>query len=121
MEIPFLEQSGIGLQSLEVLQSLTNPTSIAKSDIFGMIGGGILGLIISNKFPNMVVKYVGMVVGAELGILIARMLTKKTAIEKWDECISELDKSSSELNSCSSHLDRAADLAGEAKEAIGGW
>ncbi len=37
MEIPFLEQanpsSGIGLQSLGVLKSLSNPTEIVKSDI----------------------------------------------------------------------------------------
>ncbi len=78
MEIPFLEQNpgGIGLQSLEVLKGLGNPETISKSDIIGLVSGGLVGWWISNKFPNMVVKYVGVVVGAELGILIARLVRK---------------------------------------------
>ena len=65
---------GIGLQSMQVLRGLTDPSSIPKSDIIGLIAGGLAGGHISNKFPNMVVKYVGVVVGAELGILIARLV-----------------------------------------------
>ena len=88
MEMPFLEEkvsninpsSGIGLQSLGVLRGLGNPTGIANSDIIGLIGGGLLGWYISSKFPNMVVKYVGVVVGAELGILVARMISSNTII-----------------------------------------
>ena len=80
MEIPFLEQSS-GLQSLGILQGLGNPeVGISNRDIIGMITGGLAGWWISTKFPNMVVKYVGVVVGAELGILIARMFSSRNTI-----------------------------------------
>lgn len=78
--IPFFEEEETklpGLQSLGVLKGLTNPASVSKTDIAGLIGGGLAGWFIANKFPNMIVKYVGVVVGAELGILIARWLGGK--------------------------------------------
>ena len=84
MEIPFLEtnpSSGTGLQSLGLLKGLGNPEiPVSTSDIIGLISGGLVGWWIATKFPNMVVKYVGVVVGAELGILIARMTTKTTIV-----------------------------------------
>ena len=65
------------LQSIKILQSIGNPEyQISKGDILGLAFGGLLGWWISNKWPNMVVKYVGVVVGAELGILIARMIRR---------------------------------------------
>ena len=71
-----LEQQ-TGLQSLEILKSIINPgIPTAATDIWGLLVGGGIGWYISNKFPNMVVKYVGVVVGAELGILIARMIKR---------------------------------------------
>ncbi len=66
------------LQSIKLLQSLGNPEyQISKAEILGLSLGGIAGWWIANKFPNMVVKYVGVVVGAELGILIARLLIRE--------------------------------------------
>ena len=76
-----LPPRGTGLQSLGVIKGLGNPEiGISKPDIIGMVVGGLAGWFISTKFPNMVVKYVGVVVGAELGILIARMVGSKTTI-----------------------------------------
>ena len=69
---------GFELQSLGVLKGLGNPESnISKSDVAGLIVGGLAGWWVAKKWPNMVVKYVGVVVGAELGILIARMFKKE--------------------------------------------
>ena len=68
------------LQSLGILKGLSNPTDIPRSDIIGLLIGGSVGWVVAKKFPNTVVKVVGVVVGAELGILIARMLASKTTI-----------------------------------------
>ena len=44
VEIPFLGQanSGTGLQSLGVLKGLSNPADIVRSDIIGLVAGGLL-------------------------------------------------------------------------------
>ena len=66
-----------GLNSIGMLQSLANPDiPVDKGDIVGLIGGALVGWLVAKKWPNMVVKYVGMIVGAELGILAARMIKK---------------------------------------------
>jgi len=81
-EIPFIERTnlptgGAGLQSIGVFQQLSgDPANVQKTDIIGMLVGGLAGWYLSAKFPNAVVKYVGIVVGAELGIMIARMTGK---------------------------------------------
>ena len=63
-----------GLNSIGLIRSIGNPEySINNRDVAGLIGGGLAGWYIAKRYPNMVVKYVGIVVGAELGILIARM------------------------------------------------
>jgi len=73
-----LPSRGTGLQSIGLLQSLGTPgTTVSGYDIAGLLGGGAVGWYIAKKFPNMVVKYVGVVVGAELGILIARLIRGK--------------------------------------------
>ena len=81
-----LGQENIGLpqlQSIKILQSIGNPEyQISSSDILGLVLGGGLGWWISSKYPNMVVKYVGVVVGAELGILIARMMGGTTIMRR---------------------------------------
>lgn len=64
------------LQSIGVLKQLNNPVDINTTDLLGLIGGGVTGWLISKKWPNMVIKYVGVVVGAELGILIARLVKR---------------------------------------------
>ena len=70
------DMTGLGsLQSIQMLQSLGNPeTQVSTTDIVGLVGGALIGWWISNKFPKAVVKYIGVVVGAELGILVARMM-----------------------------------------------
>ena len=66
-----------GLQSIGLLQSLGNPDyQISTGDIVGLLCGGLAGWVIAKKWPNMVIKYVGVVVGAELGILVARMVRR---------------------------------------------
>jgi len=63
------------LRSLKTLQQLNeDPSSVSMTDIIGLVGGGALGLYVSTKFPNAIVKYIGIIVGAELGIAIARVL-----------------------------------------------
>ena len=65
------------LQSLQVLQQMTNPgTTVSTIDVVGLIGGGLVGWWIASKFPKAVVKYIGVIVGAELGILVARMVRR---------------------------------------------
>ena len=71
-------EPGVGLQSLGILKGLGNPEiPVSTSDIVGLLVGGLAGWWISTKFPNMVVKYVGVVVGAELGILVARLIGRR--------------------------------------------
>ena len=66
-----------GLQSIGLLQSIGNPdTEVSTGDIIGLIGGGAIGFLLAKKFPSLVIKYVGVIVGAELGVLIARMIRK---------------------------------------------
>jgi hypothetical protein len=65
----------INLQSMKVLGSLADPTSGVKtSDVIGLAGGALLGWFLAKKFPNFVVKGVGVLAGAELGIIIARLI-----------------------------------------------
>ena len=73
--------NGIGsLQSLQVLQSIGNPDyPLNKQDLIGLIGGGLAGWLASKKYP-MIPVYVGIIVGAEIGILIARMFVTPTQI-----------------------------------------
>lgn len=76
-----LPPRGTGLQSIGLLQSIGNPEyEISTGDIIGLVAGGLMGWWIAKKWPNMVVKYVGVVVGAELGILVARMIGKTTVV-----------------------------------------
>ena len=67
------------LQSIEVLKSLANPTGVEvpKAEIAGLIAGGLLGWWISNKHPKLVSKYIGVIVGAELGILLVRSVKSR--------------------------------------------
>jgi NAD kinase len=71
-----------GLQSIGLLQQLSeDPSAVSKTDLIGLLGGGALGLYISTKFPKAVVKYIGIIVGAELGIMIVRaMKTPKGSV-----------------------------------------
>ena len=63
------------LNSVKLLQSIGQTgISIDRNDIIGLIAGAVLGWMVAKKWPNMVVKYVGVIVGAEMGILVARML-----------------------------------------------
>ena len=65
------------LRSISILQQLSNdPSSVSMTDIIGLLSGGALGLYVANKFPNAIVKYVGIVAGAEMGIMIARALKR---------------------------------------------
>lgn len=70
-----------GLQSIGLLQQLSeDPSVVSKPDLIGLIGGGALGLYVANKFPKAVVKYIGIIVGAELGIMIVRAMTTKRSV-----------------------------------------
>jgi hypothetical protein len=61
------------LNSLKVLKSIGSTGTINKTDITGLIIGGAVGWYVANKFPNMIVKYLGIIVGSEIGIIIARL------------------------------------------------
>ena len=71
-----LPPRGTGLQSIGVIQSIGDTAGI-KSDVIGLLAGGFVGWYVSKRWPNMVVKYVGIVVGAELGIIISRLIGNK--------------------------------------------
>ena len=69
--------TGIRLQSLDLIQSVVDPSlPISKGEIIGLVAGGLAGWIIANKFSLSAVKYIGAIVGAELGILIARLVKR---------------------------------------------
>ena len=69
--------TGLKFQSIGMLQQLgTDPSTVSRSDIAGLIAGGLAGWYIAHRWPNAIVKYIGIVVGDELGILIARMTRK---------------------------------------------
>ena len=68
---------GTGLQSIGILKGLTNPEGMNRADIWGMILGASLGWYLSSRYPNLIMKYVGVVVGAELGILVSRLVGKR--------------------------------------------
>jgi len=66
------------LQSLKVLQSIGNPeVPISRTDMAGLIAGGLLGWYFSSKISS-VPKYIGVIAGAELGILLARFIVIKS-------------------------------------------
>lgn len=66
------------LQSIGLLKGLSeNPEQVPKTDIAGLVVGGLVGWYIATKFPKHVIKLVGVAFGAELGILIARMVNNK--------------------------------------------
>jgi len=66
------------LRSIGVLQQLnTDATQVSKVDIAGLIAGGLLGWYIATRFPKTTLKLVSVMIGAEIGILIARAVTKK--------------------------------------------
>ena len=71
--------TGLGsLQSLQILQGLMDPSyQVSKLDLAGMVAGGLIGWWVANKFPAKAVGYVGVIVGAELGILLFRTVRGK--------------------------------------------
>jgi len=65
---------GTGLQSLAVLGKLGSLTPVPTADLIGLAVGGILGWMVSRKFPKMIVSYIGVIAGAELGIMAVRLI-----------------------------------------------
>lgn len=62
------------LKSIQLIKSMGTGTVPEKSDLIGLLTGGVIGLLIARKWPGFVVKSVGIVVGAELGIQVASMI-----------------------------------------------
>ena len=78
-----LAGTGLKLQSLGVIDGLTNPEVPTPTlDIVGLIVGGALGLYVSKKHPKWVIKGLAAVVGAELGIMLVRFIGSKTVVAK---------------------------------------
>lgn len=70
-----LPTRGTGLKSIGTLQQLSNdPLSVPVPEIAGLIAGGCTGLFLANKYPSTAVKYIGLIVGAEIGIYIAQLI-----------------------------------------------
>ena len=71
------------LQSMGVLQSMGNPeASTPLPDIVALIAGGLLGWYVVRKNQGMG-KYAGVLIGAELGLMILRRFTRPaTVIDK---------------------------------------
>jgi hypothetical protein len=64
--------TGLGsLKSIGVIKDVTAGT-FDKSDLIGLLVGGAAGWLVAKKWPTAVVKYIGIAVGAELGIIAAR-------------------------------------------------
>lgn len=70
------------LQSLQVLQNLSNPENkISLTDIAGLIGGGILGWIIAGKLSKEG-KFIGAVIGAEIGLILVKRVSSGNTLAK---------------------------------------
>ena len=83
--IPFAGLDGLGLelQSLKVLRGMGNPEiTTSKSDIVGLIVGGLLGWYLAKRWPNFVIKGVGIVIGAELGVIVVRLIQNSQIAKK---------------------------------------
>lgn len=85
-DIPFITEegvqnplsgTGIELQSLGVIRDIGETGTIATSDIIGLIGGGAFGFYIAKRWPHSIIKWIGVIVGAELGIVLTRIIKSK--------------------------------------------
>lgn len=69
---------GFELQSIGVLKGMTSigqsEGNVLVSDILGLVGGGALGFYIAKRWPHSIVKWIGVIVGAELGIVLVRII-----------------------------------------------
>ena len=69
---------GITLQSLDLLKNIgSSPTTVPKGEIIGLIAGGVLGYFFARRFPNFIVKYIGAIFGAEVGVILARVINSR--------------------------------------------
>ena len=69
---------GFELQSMKVLKGMGNPgITTSTPDIIGLIAGGALGFYLAKRWPNMMIKGIGVIIGAELGIIAARLIGRR--------------------------------------------
>ena len=67
--------TGLELNSIKLLKGLGNPeVGVVKTDVTGLIVGGLVGLCVAKKWPHFIIKGIGVIAGAELGILLARLI-----------------------------------------------
>lgn len=83
-DIPFTETKGIGLElpMASVLKGIGQTGEIPKADIAGMIVGGLAGYLLARKWPNFIVKWVGVIAFANLGIVISRWISNRTQVSR---------------------------------------
>lgn len=77
MEQSYLEKglAKLPLKSLQTLRGLGQTDSVIdKGDVIGLLLGAIAGFIIAKKWPGSIVKYVGVIVGAEAGVIISQVI-----------------------------------------------
>ena len=51
-----------------------NPASIDTSDVVGIISGGALGWYVARRWPKGIVTYIGIIVGAEVGLRLSMLI-----------------------------------------------
>ena len=76
-----LPQRGTGLKGIGNFkiagilgQMQGDPASVNSTDVVGLIGGAALGWYVARKWPKGIITYLGIVVGAELGLRIATLI-----------------------------------------------
>ena len=98
--IPFVEDkqpfstiaSGLSeMPAIRVLKGFASPESIGnigqmtgaqRAGLAGLVIGGLAGWYVAKRWPNFIVKWVGVIAGANLGVIIAEFLQSSTLSQR---------------------------------------
>ena len=84
--------TGLGeLPAIKVLKSFASPDSIGnigqmtsaqRAGLIGLVVGGLVGWYVAKRWPNFIVKWVGVIAGANLGVIIAEFMQASTLTQR---------------------------------------